>query len=77
MKKLLRDNIELNDINKINIHIEAYIKMLNFYKKHIEEYSSNEYLESRIVYLNSQLAEYMIAREMSLEKKSYIGGIFG
>ena len=68
MKSLLRDNIELDNISNINIHIQAYTRMLDFYKQHIEENSSTEYLESRVDYLNSQLAEYMIAREMSVEK---------
>ncbi len=68
MKSLLRDNIELDNINNINASIQAYTRMLDFYNKYIEENSSTEYLESRIQYLYSQLAEYMIARELSVEK---------
>ena len=68
MKSLLRDNIELDNINNINASIQAYTRMLDFYNKYIEENSSTEYLESRVQYLNSQLAEYMIARELSVEK---------
>ena len=68
MKSLLRDNIELDNINNINASIQAYTRMLDFYNRYIEENSSTEYLESRVQYLNSQLAEYMIARELSVEK---------
>lgn len=68
MKSLLRDNIELDNINNINASIQAYTRMLDFYNKYIEENSSTEYLESRVQYLYSQLAEYMIARELSVEK---------
>ena len=68
MTNLLRDNIELNNINNINAYIQAYTQMLDFYEKYIEEHSLTEYLESRVQYLNSQLAEYMIAREFAVEK---------
>ena len=68
MTDLLRDNIELSNINNINAYIQAYTQMLDFYEQYIEEHASTEYLESRVQYLNSQLAEYMIARELSVEK---------
>ena len=68
MTNLLRDNIELNNINNINAYIQAYTQVLDFYEKYIEEHSLTEYLESRVQYLNSQLAEYMIARELAVEK---------
>ena len=73
MKRLLRDKIEKHNINSINASIEAYTNMISFYEEYIEKHSNSEYIEERVHYLNSQLAEYMIAREISVEEKPYTG----
>lgn len=65
--QLLRDEINTSDIDKINIEIEAHQKMIDFY----EDYSKTieyPYIQIRLNKLYNTLAEYMIAREIAVEK---------
>lgn len=66
-ESLLRYSIDISDLTNININIEAYQRMVDFYSKYQEENGVFDYAEDRIKYLNTILAEYMIAREFALE----------
>ena len=65
--KLLRDKIELKNINIINMQIPATNKAIEFYEDYIIEKGSYNYAQSRIIALTSDLTEYMIARENAEE----------
>lgn len=64
---LLRDEINTSDIDKINIEIEACQKMISFYEEYLRdiEYA---YAQQRLDKLYSQVAEYLIAREVAVER---------
>lgn len=65
--KLLRDKIELKNINIINMQIQAINRVIEFYEDYIIEKGSYNYARNRIIALTSDLTEYMIARENAEE----------
>ena len=64
---LLRHTLDISDVNRININIEAYQRIIDFYTEYQEKHGVFEYAEERIDNLNAILAEYMIAREFAKE----------
>ena len=64
---LLRYTIDISNIEDINIIIQAYGKMIDFYESWEKENGEYLYVEERIAYLNNILSEYLIAREFSKE----------
>lgn len=67
METYLRYKIDISKIDNINAQIEAYQRMLDWYEGWKDRNDPYEYIEERIEDLNGQLAEYLIAREFSLE----------
>lgn len=66
MKNLLRNEINKQDITSININIEAYQKMADFYEDYLkEEYF--EYVDQRLTHIYNILSEYLIARDIALK----------
>jgi hypothetical protein len=63
----LRYSIPLDDINGINVSIEAYSKAISFYEEWVVENGEWEYVEERILYLTNILCEYMIAASFAQE----------
>tara|TARA_Y100001970_G_C14228411_1_gene857106 strand:+ start:727 stop:951 length:225 start_codon:yes stop_codon:yes gene_type:complete len=64
---LLRYTVDISNVDKINIEIGAYQRLIDFYEMWIEKHGHYEYVSERLSYLNNQLAEYLIAREFSRE----------
>jgi hypothetical protein len=64
---LKREQISKLKINEINQYISGYERMLQFYESYTEKKGSYNYVEERINYLNNELAEYLIAREIHIE----------
>ena len=64
---LLRYTVDISNLDKINIEIEAYQRMIEFYESWTEKHGEYEYVSSRLSHLNNTLAEYLIAREISKE----------
>ena len=64
---LLRYTVDISNVNKINIEIEAHQRVIDFYEMWIKEHGHYEYVLERLSYLNHQLAEYLIAREFAKE----------
>lgn len=64
---LLRYTVDISNVDKINIQIEAYQKMIGFYEMWIEKHGQYEYVTERLSDLNNTLAEYLIAREFAKE----------
>ena len=67
MKPLLRYTIDISKLDHINIEIEAIQRMIDQYVEWIEKNGDYEYVQDRISYLNTQMAEYLIAREFAKE----------
>lgn len=65
---LLRDKIDKNDIESINISIAAYEKMLDFYDRYTEKHGQYDYVDEQVHKLNGIMAEYLVARDMMLNK---------
>ena len=65
---LLREKITKEDIAQININIAAYQKVINFYEDYLERNGPYDYVSEQIQKLNGLLAEYLIAREMMIDK---------
>lgn len=64
---LLRHTADVEDVRKLNAHIEAYQEMIKFYQRYIEEKGEYNYVDERIEYLYNQLAEYLIAKDERLQ----------
>lgn len=62
---LLRYTVDISNVDKINIQIEAYQRVINFYEMWIEKHGEYDYVSERLSHLNNTLAEYLIAREFS------------
>lgn len=69
---MLRNQINKDDIQDININIAAYQRVIDFYENYDAELADKEYVASRLNYLYGIQSEYLIAREVSQEsaKKS-------
>lgn len=63
----LRYSIPLDDINGINVSIEAYSQAISFYEGWVEENGEWDYIEERILFLTNLLCEYMIAASFAKE----------
>ena len=63
----LRYSIPLDDINGINVNIEAYSQIISFYYDWVEETGDWDYVEERIMFLTNILCEYMIASSFAKE----------
>lgn len=59
---LLRDKINKTNLYEINIKIEAYQRMTNFYENYLEN-NQYDYVQERLNYLYNILAEYFIAKD--------------
>jgi len=75
-KTLLRYTLDISNIEELNISIQAYEKMISFYRSWKEKNGEYEYVDERISYLNSVLSEYLIAREFSKEGVKTFGSEF-
>ena len=64
---LLRYTLDISNIEEININIEAYKKVIGGYEEYMKREGEDEYIQSRINYLNNILCEYLIARQFALE----------
>ena len=64
---LLRDEIEITDLNKINIEIQALERMISFYVAYEKEHGVCEYTTERLNILNNRYAEYLIAGQIMRE----------
>ena len=62
-----RYKIPLDDIEKINISIEAYQKLIAFYEEWLEKNGPYDYVVERICALTSEYCEYLFAREFARE----------
>lgn len=71
MDKLLREKIDTSDINELNIQIEVYERIIDFYVRYEEKNGEHEYTTERIVHFNNIYAEYLIARQIAVEGASY------
>lgn len=69
----LRYSIPIDNIEKINIKIEALEKMIAFYQDYQEREGEYEYVEERVQLLTSQLCEYLFAREFAKEGAKTFG----
>lgn len=67
---LLRNQIDKKNLYEINIKIEAYQKMTNFYETYLEN-NNYPYVQQRLNYLYNILAEYFIAKD-DIEKQKII-----
>ena len=72
-KPLLRYTLDITKVNEININIEAYQRVINDYEDYIEKNGEYDYVKERIEYLNSILAEYLVAREFAKEQARTYG----
>ena len=67
VETLLRYTIDTSNLDKINIEISAYEKVLSFYLKWKEGNEHYDYVDQRILYLNEILSEYLIARQFAIQ----------
>lgn len=67
MDDLLREKISKSNLHEINIQIEVYERIIDFYVRYEEKHGEWEYTTERILYLNNIYAEYLIARQMAVE----------
>jgi hypothetical protein len=65
---LKRDLID-KDIIHINVKLEVIGFMISFYRRMIEENGEWDYFDERLLALYKDQAEYLIAREETLEGK--------
>ena len=64
---LLRYTLDISDIEKLNISIICYEKMISYYESWLEKHGDYDYVHERISHLNNELGEYLIAREFAKE----------
>jgi hypothetical protein len=64
---LKREQISKLKIDEINQYISSYERALQFYESYTEKKGFYSYVQERINYLNNELAEYLIARELHIE----------
>ena len=64
---LKRYTIDISDLTEINIKIEAYQRMIDWYEGYIERKGEYDYVQERIAHLNNEMSEYLIAREFAKE----------
>tara|TARA_Y100000034_G_C6867601_1_gene395598 strand:+ start:1260 stop:1484 length:225 start_codon:yes stop_codon:yes gene_type:complete len=67
-QELPRYELAKLDITDINIEIGAYQKVIEHYEDYLLRKGEDKYIQERIDYLYGQLGEYMIAREINMEK---------
>jgi hypothetical protein len=71
---MLREQINILDIEAINIEIAAYQRMIDFYQNYEPDPEDSSYIALRLNHLYGMQSEYLIAREISQEKaKNPIG----
>ena len=58
-------------IEEINILIACHEQMVKFYEDYLTENGEYDYINERINYLYSQMSEYLIARDLHIEEKTY------
>ena len=73
VETLLRYTIDTSNLDKINIEISAYEKVLSFYLKWKEGNEHYDYVDQRILYLNEILSEYLIARQFAYKVLRLLG----
>jgi hypothetical protein len=71
MDDLLRQKVNKSNLHEINIQIEVYERIIDFYARYEEEHGEWEYTTERILYLNNVYAEYLIARQIALDGAEY------
>ena len=64
---LLRHSISKLPISEITAEITAIQRMVDFYTDYVKRKGEYSYIDERLSYLYSQMAEYMIARELHIE----------
>ena len=70
MDDLLREKISKSNLHEINIQIEVYERIIDFYVRYEEEHGEWEYTTERILHLNNIYAEYLIARQIAVDGAS-------
>ena len=65
---LLRDKIDKTNIDDININIELYQRMADFYEGWLVKHGPYEYVSERLNQIYGTLGEYLVARDMMLNK---------
>jgi hypothetical protein len=66
--KLLRESASELSIDNITAEIAALQRMVDYYNDYIERKGKYDYVEERLSFLYSRMAEFMIARELHIEK---------
>ncbi len=64
---LPRHDMSKLPINEITAQIAALQRMVDYYLDYIERKGEYSYIDERLNYLYSQMAEYMIARELHID----------
>jgi hypothetical protein len=67
---MLRNQIDKNNIQDINMEIEAHQRIIEYYESYLEQ-QDYIYVRERLNSLYSKVAEYIIAREIAEENALY------
>ena len=65
---LLRESASELSIDSITAEIAALQRMADYYNDYMERKGKYEYVEERLNLLYNRMAEFMIARELHIEK---------
>jgi hypothetical protein len=71
----IREKHTYNDVEQLNIELQAYEKMISSYTQMLEDSfgGSEEFIESRLQKLNGVYAELLIRRELMKEEAVPVG----
>ena len=71
----IREKHTYNDVEQLNIELQAYEKMISSYTQMLEDSfgGSEEFIESRLQKLNGVYAELLICRELMKEEAVPVG----
>ena len=75
-KPPLRYETSIENIDKLNIEIQAREKIIRSYMEIKEKIGEFSYIEERIQHLTSEMCEYMIARLWAIEGAKTFGDDF-
>jgi len=67
-EELPRYQLSKLNILELNIEIGAYEKVIESYESYLLREGENAWIDERLVCLYGQLSEYMIAKELNIEK---------
>lgn len=68
MQNLPRYELSKLNINQINVEIGAHEKIIEFYENYLERKGEDIWVNQRLMSFYNLLSEYMIARELHVEK---------